>query len=365
MKKLGFGLMRLPQCADGSIDLEQVKHMVDDFMAAGFTYFDTAYVYGDGASEKAAKTCLVDRYPRESYQIATKLNGWMGCHDEESAKKEFEVSLERLGCGYIDYYLLHAVKEDNLHFYNDWHLWDFIKEKKAQGLIKHIGFSYHDQPELLDQLLNEHPEVDFVQLQLNYADWENPAVSSKRNYEVCVKHHKKVIVMEPIKGGTLATPAPSVADVLKKAEPDMSVASWAIRYVASLENVIVVLSGMSNQEQMDDNISYMRDFVPLTAQEQEVIHQVQDIMASLDQIPCTACHYCTPGCPVHMPIPEIFEAMNRNILFGNKESAIKRYQRVTKETGPEDCIACGQCEAACPQHIAIIEQLKRTQEAFS
>ncbi len=357
--KLGFGLMRLPQ-KDGVIDIEQTKKMVDLFMEAGQTYFDTAYVYGkDGASEKAAKEALVDRYPRESFTLATKLCAWLQCDSEETAKQQFHTSLERTGAGYFDYYLLHALQDDTYEKYDQYHIWDFVKEMKAKGLIRHWGFSFHAKPELLDRLLTEHPDTEFVQLQLNYADWENPDVCSRGCYEVARKHGKSIVVMEPVKGGTLANPPQQVADVLKAAEPEMSAASWAIRYVASLDGILTVLSGMSTVEQMEDNLSYMRDFKPLDAQEMAVIGKAQEELAKIEQIPCTACRYCTEGCPMNIPIPDIFAARNLQTLWGQEERARKEYANETKDKGKaSDCIACGQCEMACPQQIKVIERLR-------
>lgn len=365
MKKLGFGMMRLPQ-KDGATDLETTKKMVDEFMKHGFTYFDTAYVYGGGENERITKAALVDRYPREAYTIATKLNTWMMCDDEISAKAQFYTSIDRLGVKYVDYYLLHALNKENIHLYDEYGCWDYLKSLKAKGLVKHYGFSFHDQPEFLDELLTKYPDVDFVQLQLNYADWYNPAVNSKACYEVAVKHGKQVIVMEPVKGGTLAKPVPAVADLLKKANPNLSIPSWAIRFVASLDNVMVVLSGMSTMEQVEDNISYMDDFKPLSQDELKVIEEAQDIMAHIDTIACTACEYCMPGCPQNIPIPDIFEAMNRKLLFHDDETAFKRYRKETTEAHAKasDCIECGQCEFACPQHLTIREYLKRCASVF-
>lgn len=360
--KLGFGLMRLPRLEDSTIDIEQTKVMTDMFLKAGLTYFDTAYVYQ--GSEEAAKKALVERYPRESYYLTSKLNaGSWAAKDEESAKKELEISLERTGAGYFDFYLLHALSKDNIDNYEKYGIFDFVKEAKAKGLIRHYGCSFHDQPEVLDEILTKHPDLEVVQLQINYADWENPAVASRRCYEVCVKHNKPVIVMEPVKGGTLANPPVKVAETLKSAAPDKSLASWAIRFAASLDQVMVVLSGMSNIEQMQDNLSYMSDFKPLDEDEQKVIGEVQDILASVDQIPCTGCSYCTKGCPMQIRIPDIFTAMNRYLIFDRMEEAKKRYANVTKENSPASaCIMCLQCEDACPQHIKVTEWLEKAAE---
>ena len=357
--KLGFGLMRLPKLANEKIDIEQTKKMVDLFMDAGLTYFDTAYVYDGGESEKAAKLALVDRYPRESYTLCTKLCAWMGAHDEKSAKQQFYTSLERTGAGYFDYYLLHALQRGNYKKYDEYHLWDFVKEQKAKGLIKYYGFSFHADPALLEELLTDHPDVDFIQLQLNYADWENPGVASRECYEIARRHGKSIIVMEPIKGGKLADPAPEVKDLLKTADPNASFASWAIRYVASLDGIITVLSGMSNIEQMKDNISYMKNFKPLTDAEQNVIRQVQRVLSGDKSIPCTACHYCTDGCPMNIPIPEIFAVKN------NKGGTDKDYAAATEGRGKaSECIECGQCVGACPQQIDVIASLKDCAKQF-
>ncbi len=362
--KLGFGLMRLPRLSDGSIDIEQVKVMVDKFMNAGFTYFDTAYVYE--GSEEAARKALVERHPRESYTLATKLNaGYHAVTCEKDAKDQFYTSLERTGAGYFDYYLLHALQPSNIDKYNEFHIWDFAKELKEKGLVKNYGFSFHSTPEMLDELLTEHPDVDFIQLQINYADWNNPAVRSRECLEVARKHNKPVVVMEPIKGGTLANPPKQVAKVLDEANPDASYASWAVRFVASQDGVFKVLSGMSNIEQMDNNLSYMKDFKPLDEKETKVIEKVQSILESIDSIPCTKCSYCTPGCPMQIPIPTIFEARNRQVLFDAIEDGNKRYAKAAAGgSKASDCIQCGQCEAACPQHINIIERLAQCAAVF-
>ncbi len=363
--KLGFGLMRLPKTKDGKIDLEQTKQMVDRFMEAGLTYFDTAYVYDDGDSERAAKAALVDRYPRESFTLATKLCAWMGAHDEKSAKQQFYTSLERTGAGYFDYYLLHALQAGNYKTYDKYHIWDFVKEQKEKGLIKHWGFSFHATPDILDQLLTDHPDAEFVQLQLNYADWENPDVTARENYEVARKHGKSIVVMEPVKGGALANPPTKVQEIFRQADLKASFASWAIRYAASLDGIITVLSGMSNLEQMEDNLSYMKDFRPLNAHEQQAIRKAQEAINGVKSIPCTACHYCTGGCPKQIPIPEIFAARNRQLVWGQLQEGQAAYdQLAAKGNVASDCIGCGQCDRACPQHIKVIQRLKECAAAL-
>ena len=364
--KLGFGLMRLPKLADdpSKIDVEQVKSMVDLFMAAGLTYFDTAYVYDGGESEIAARKALVERYPRDSFTLATKMNAWLGHPSRDDVRKQLEISLERTGAGYFDYYLLHAIQENNYQIYNDYGIWDYVKSMKEEGRIRHWGFSFHASPELLDKLLTEHPDAEFVQLQVNYADWENPSVQSRGVVEVAQKHHKPFVVMEPVKGGMLADPPASVAEIFKKAAPDRSVASWAIRFAASQEGCLTVLSGMSNIDQMKDNLSYMKDFRPLDEVELQTIKEAQAALDSLDLIKCTKCHYCMDGCPVKMQIPFLFEAMNKKLMNADAGAA-RDFAMATREgVKPSDCIACGQCEGACPQSLPIISLLEKCKEAF-
>ena len=360
--KLGFGLMRLPK--KGVVtDIAQVKKMVDMFMEAGFTYFDTAYVYP--GSEAAIRKALVERYPRESYTLCTKLNAFMMAPTEKVAKKQFETSLKRTGAGYFDYYLLHALMENNYKKYDKFHLWDYVEEKKEAGLIKHFGFSFHAGPDLLDKLLTEHPEVDFIQLQLNYADWENDDVTSRANYEVARKHGKSITVMEPVKGGKLAKPPKEVQKLFKDYNPDASFASWAIRFVAGLDGILTVLSGMSNIEQMADNISYMKDFKPLNEEEQKIIREAQRIIGNSETIPCTACKYCVEGCSQNIMIPDVFEAMNKKLGNGLAKEAKEAYEKAVAEGGKaSDCIECKQCEKACPQHLPITDNLKKAVEMF-
>lgn len=360
--KLGFGLMRLPK-KGLSTDIEQVKQMVDLFMEAGFTYFDTAFVYL--GSEAAIKKALVDRYPRESYTLATKLNAFLMAPTEKAAKKQFYTSLKRTGAGYFDYYLLHALMENNYKRYDKFHIWDFVKEQKEKGLIKYFGFSFHAGPKLLEQLLIEHPEVDFVQLQINYADWERPSVTARANYEVARKYGKSIVVMEPVKGGSLAKPQAAVKKLLQGYHPDMSYASWAIRFAASLDGIITVLSGMSNIEQMKDNLSYMKHFQPLNTEEQKIIQEAQRLLGKSSTIPCTACHYCVEGCPKKIPIPEIFSAMNKRLGNGQMAEAVSDYQSAAAGKGKaSECIGCGQCERACPQHLTVVDYLKECAEVL-
>ncbi len=354
--KLGFGLMRLPRLENGEIDVPQVSQMVDKFLEAGGTYFDTAFAYQ--GSEEAIRKALVERYPRESYTLTTKLIAFGRDLTEETAKQEFYTSLERTGAGYFDYYLLHALQRANYHIYDEWHLWDFVKELKAQGKIRYYGFSFHADPELLEELLEAHPDVDFVQLQINYADWENPGVASRRNWEICKAHGKPVIVMEPVKGGILADPIDTVKAVFDKENNGMSYASWALRFVASKDNMLTVLSGMSSLAQMEDNLSFMKDFQPLNAHEEEVIREAQKALDADQSIPCTRCRYCTKGCPMGIPIPDIFTVANRR--KGSPEfRTLREYAIVTQGKGKaSDCIGCGQCEDACPQQLPIISLLE-------
>ena len=360
--------MRLPRTnggnSTGPIDIEQTKTMVDEFLAAGGKYFDTAFIY-DG-SEAAIREALVERHPRDSYYLATKLNAasW-AAKDEAAAKSEFRQSLERTGAGYFDFYLLHSLESSNVALYDSYGLWDYVKDLKEQGLIRHWGFSFHDGPELLDRLLTEHPDAEFIQLQINYADWEDANVQSRANYEVAVKHDVPVVVMEPVKGGTLATPPPAVEKVLKEASPDASCASWAIRFAASLPQVMMVLSGMSSQAQLRDNLSFMKDFKPLSEEESAVIEKARAALLTTDHIRCTSCHYCTPGCPMGIHIPEIFSVMNLYKIYGDLQLAKNDYSWRPGGPAASECVQCGQCEEACPQHLPIVsllEEVVRTLE---
>lgn len=369
-KKLGFGLMRLPlvDASDAaSIDLEQTKQMVDTFLEQGFTYFDTAWMYCGFASENAAKEALVERHPRDSYTLATKLHAGF-LQGKEDRDRIFEEQRKKTGVEYFDYYLLHDIGYDHYKIYNELDCFTWLKEKKEQGLVKHIGFSYHDNAELLDQVLTEHPEMEFVQLQINYLDWDSEGIQSRKCYETAVKHNIPVIVMEPVKGGTLANVPEPVEEMLKGYNQEASVASWAIRFAASLENVVMVLSGMSNMEQLQDNLSYMKELVPLNDEEQRLIGKAVDIINGNIAIPCTACEYCVEGCPKKIAIPKYFSLYNADKQEVKEKGWTPQgeyYDRLTNIFGKAgDCIACGQCEKACPQHLPIIKHLREVAGYF-
>ena len=357
--KLGFGLMRLPM-NDKQIDVAQMTEMVDIFLDNGFTYFDTAYGYINGQSEEAVKTAVTDRYPREKFLLATKLPAWMGAKTADEAKQMFWTSLKRTGAGYFDFYLLHNIGSTRTKVFDNFGIWDFVQELKEKGLIRHAGFSFHAKADLLDEVLTKHPEMEFVQLQINYADWESPSVQSRKCYEIARKHGKPIVIMEPAKGGMLAnTLAPEVRAVFDATGAAASYTSWALRFAASLDGVMTVLSGMSSISQMKDNVSFMRDFRPLDDGERAVIEKAREALASIPSIPCTDCKYCAPGCPKGIVIPDILEMLNRELVYKNPAEAKMGYFFTTLFGGKgSECTSCGTCEEACPQDIKIMELIK-------
>ena len=372
MKKLGFGLMRLPLLEGGSedqIDIELMKKMTDLFMERGFTYYDTAYMYHRGMSERAFKEAVVERFPRECFTITDKMPMMM-VQEEADLERLFNEQLERTGAGYFDYYWLHNLNRRSYETAVRTNAFAFVQKKMEEGLVKHLGFSFHDNAELLDRILTEHPETEIVQLQINYLDWNDPFVQSGKCYDVAVKHGKLITVMEPVKGGKLAALPEEAMEKLRAIDPEASPASFAIRFVASLPNVFMVLSGMSNLAQMEDNSSFMQEFEPLAEEEKEVLKECADIIRRSKAVPCTACRYCTEGCPMQIPIPDYFVLYNNVLenpgsdwtLQGNR----KNYARL-QDTGAgkaSECLGCGLCEAACPQHINIPELMPKLAEVL-
>ena len=352
-KNFGFGMMRLPMIGE-EVDMDTTKQMVDAFLNAGFNYFDTAHPYIKGKSELAVKECLTSRYPRDRYVLANKLS--FGCFEkEEEIRPLFESQLEACGVEYFDFYLMHALSADRHEKYAATRAYDIAQELKAEGKVRHVGFSFHDSAEVLDKILTDRPEMEFVQLQFNYVDYEDPNVQSRACYEVCRKHCKPVIVMEPVKGGSLVN-LPQPALDLMTASP----ASYAIRYAAGFEDIIMVLSGMCDMAQMDDNLSFMTEFAPLSGDEQDMISKVRTLYQAMNKIPCTGCQYCTDGCPAGIPIPDLFTLMNqKRAAEGEPE---KDYAAV--ENKASSCVGCGQCEQACPQHLQIRALLAEVAKEF-
>lgn len=367
--KLGFGLMRLPKVEDASgerIDLGQVERMVDAFLDAGLTYFDTAYVYHDGQSERVAREALVERHPREAFTLATKLPAWK-LEKPEDMQRIFDEQLERTGAGFFDYYLLHNVADEHIDVYERMGAWEWAQRLRDEGLIRHLGFSFHDTADVLDRLLTEHPEVEFVQLQINYLDWGHDVVQSGACYEVAERHGVPVVVMEPVKGGTLAKLPEDVAAPLTALDASASQASWALRFAASLPQVKMVLSGMSTEAQMADNLATLAPsaFKPLTQEERDALHEVVSRYTSVETVGCTACRYCTPGCPQGIDIPAIISCVNNRRRYRDSRSEMAYQRALTAGSARASaCVACGQCESACPQHLPIIEVLKEAAEAF-
>lgn len=360
-KKFGFGCMRLPMNGD-VVDDAQFCQMIDAFMNSGMNYFDTAHPYLNGESEKALKRCLTSRYPRESYILTDKLSGTF-FEKEEDIRPLFQRQLDILGVDYLDFYLMHAQSSRNYEKFTRTRAYETAFELKAEGRIRHVGLSFHDTAEYLDMILTQHPEIEVVQLQFNYVDYEDEKVQSRKCYDVCIKHNKPVIVMEPVKGGSLVN-LPDAAEAVLRSLKGGSNASYAIRFAAGFDQIMMVLSGMSNLEQMEDNLSFMTDFQPLSQEEQQAVRQVSDIFHSKGLIPCTACRYCTDGCPMHIAIPDLFTCYNGKTVYQD-DTQDAAYTAHTAENGKaSSCIRCGKCEKICPQKLPIRELLTNVARTF-
>ena len=361
-KNFGFGCMRLPMNGE-EVDLEQTKKMVDTFIEQGFNYFDTAHGYIQGKSEKALKECLTSRYPRDKYILTDKLTANF-FKKEEDIRPLFESQLEICGVDYFDFYLMHAQGAGNYAHFKECHAYETAFELKKEGKVRHVGISFHDKPEVLEQILTEYPEVEVVQIQFNYVDYDDPAVQSRACYEVCRKHNKPVIVMEPVKGGNLVNLPEDAKAVLNELYGG-SPASYAIRFAAGFPGMMMVLSGMSSMEQMNDNLSYMKDFQPLNEAELAAVKKVQEIFKSKNLIPCTACRYCIDGCPKHISIPDLFAIMNTKQIY-HDWNADYYYNVVHTALGRKasDCLKCGKCEKVCPQHLQIRNLLEDVAKEF-
>ena len=366
VKKLGFGMMRLPlldKNDEGSIDIELTKKMVDAFLERGFTYFDTAWMYCDFKSEEAVKAALVDRHARDSFTLTTKLHASY-VHSLEDRDKIFNEQRRKTGVEYFDYYLLHDVNVHSIETYRRYDCYEWLKAKKAEGLVRHIAFSFHDGADFLDEVLTEWPEIEYVQLQLNYLDWDSAGVQSRRCYETAVKHGKKVIVMEPVKGGSLVN-LPEDAQKVLDGLHGGSNASYAIRFAASFPGIRMVLSGMGSTEMMADNCGFMKDFQPLNEEERMAIARVCAIFRGQGLIPCTGCRYCTEVCPQGIPIPDLFACMNTKKQFHDWDSDYYYHDVRTKNASKaSDCLKCGQCEDICPQHLNIRDLLEDVAKVF-
>lgn len=364
--KLGFGLMRIPEIeVDGkmAVDIPLTSEMVDIYMNAGMNYFDTAFGYMSGRNEKAVKEVLSKRYPREDFILATKLPAWL-MDEAEKAKSMFKKSLERMGVDYVDYYLLHNLGEHRTQVFEEFGLWEYVLDLKEQGLIKHIGFSMHDKSDELRRILVAHPEVEFVQLQINWADWESPVIEARKCYEVAREFNKPIIIMEPVRGGSLANLPEQIGKILEEANPEVSEASWALRFVSGLPGVMTILSGMSTPEQVRQNVDLFKNIKPLSEKEKEAITQAQKALADLPNVPCTDCKYCVDECPEGIKIPQSFTAMNIYLTYNNLSHAKEQYGWSTASGRASSCTACGNCEAVCPQHIEIIDELEKVAEVL-
>lgn len=356
--------MRLPMLADGSqVDYAVFNQMIDLYFDAGFNYFDTAHGYINGMSETAIRECLVKRYPRESYLFTNKLTTNY-FQKEEEILPFFQNQLEWTGVDYFDNYLLHALNTSIYEKYLQCNVFEVMKTLKEQGKIKHMGISFHDKAEVLERILSKHPEIEMVQLQFNYADFDDIGIESYRCYQICEKYDKPVIVMEPVKGGGLVNLPEEAKQLLDEHRGEFSYASYAIRFCASYDRNIMVLSGMSNLDQMKDNISYMKDFVPFSPFEHQLVTQVREILKKQDSIACTACQYCVEGCPVKIAIPDLFSDYNAKKQYNDWNSAYYYGIHTSGKGKASDCIKCGQCETICPQHLSVMEHLVTVSESF-
>lgn len=370
-KKLGFGCMRLPvmdQSDRTSIDMDQFKKMADLFLDRGFTYFDTAYMYHNHQSEIAVREAVVKRHPRDSFTLASKLPT-MFLKEEDDLPRIFDEQLTKCGVDFFDYYLLHNLNVGTWPTAQKLKAFEFIVQKRKEGKIRHIGFSFHDSPALLEEILSVHPETEFVQMQLNYLDWDNEGVQSGKCYQIAQGHGKPVVVMEPVRGGALAQLPVEAERILRSLRPDWSPASWAIRYAASLDGVRKVLSGMSSLSQLDDNTASMKEFQPLTKEERSALQQVVETVRQAWTIPCTGCQYCVAGCPKHILIPTYFALYNTKIQCEKAKSGFSSqgvyYRNYTASAGKaSDCIKCRACERSCPQHIKVSEWMTKVAEMF-